>query len=102
MGMFDMVRFKMKCPCCGVELNSFQTRDTACSLDFVDPWECFNMIAHCRGCDRYIELKRDQMPAIFRVTSVTGREDAKAHGIVTILREKVEDRYNLTSYARSC
>lgn len=31
MGMFDYVNFKMKCPECGTEVASFQTKDLSCN-----------------------------------------------------------------------
>ena len=39
MGMFDHVKFSMKCPFCGQILKGFQSKSAKCCLDKLNFWE---------------------------------------------------------------
>lgn len=56
MGMFDYVNFKMPCPKCGSEIHGWQTKDSACYLDTVEPDSVNNFYAPCNQCKAWIDL----------------------------------------------
>lgn len=62
MGMFDNVRFEMKCPVCGNPLNNFQCKDEegSGSLITLDYWEVDNFYDRCDKCESWIEFFRDE------------------------------------------
>lgn len=47
MGMFDIVKHKMKCPKCGRIIRDFQSKSDLCMLRELDFWEVDNFYAHC-------------------------------------------------------
>jgi len=58
MGMFDYVNFKMPCPKCGSEIHGWQTKDSACYLDTVEPDSVNNFYAPCNQCKAWIDFTR--------------------------------------------
>ena len=57
MGMFDYVNFKMPCPECGKEVTGWQTKDTSCDMNEVEPDVTNNFYAPC-DCGCWIEFYR--------------------------------------------
>ena len=57
MGMFDYVNFEMPCPNCGETLNRFQTKDSECTMDTVEPDGIGNFYALCK-CKHWVEFSR--------------------------------------------
>jgi hypothetical protein len=62
MGMYDNVKFEMKCPTCGSIVNGFQTKDLGCMLDTVSVAEVINFYSHCSKCMTKIEFIRKPKP----------------------------------------
>ena len=58
MGMFDYVNFQMDCPQCGTRLFGFQTKDTDCELETVEPDETQYFYKGCPRCKAWIEFSR--------------------------------------------
>jgi hypothetical protein len=61
MGMFNYVKFEMKCPNCGTIVNTFQTKDDynySLFLKEVEFWEVNNFYQSCSGCGAWIEFNR--------------------------------------------
>ena len=57
MGMFNWVKFKMKCPHCGKSVANFQTKDGDSSMTEVDWWTVSNFYTSCE-CGLWIEFHR--------------------------------------------
>ncbi len=51
MGMFDYVKYKEQ-PCykCGAMLKNYQTKDSGCNMDTIEPWQCLNFYDYCDNC----------------------------------------------------
>ena len=65
MGMFDNIRFKIKCPNCGKEVNDFQSKDGKCCMFELDYWEVDNFYASCDNCGTWIEYNlKEKRPKI--------------------------------------
>ncbi len=64
MGMFDYVHFKMPCPECGCTTNEWQTKDSDCELDTVEPDGVYCFYAVCKGCGAWIEFARPDPPPV--------------------------------------
>jgi len=64
MGMFDYVKFSMKCPKCGKKVNGFQSKDGECTLNEVEYWKVRNFYSNCDNCNTWIEfnLKNEKIP----------------------------------------
>ena len=58
MGMFDYVNFKMPCPNCGAGVDGWQTKDSTCSLELVEPDGLMRFYASCPECDAWLEFSR--------------------------------------------
>ena len=58
MGMFDYVHFEMDCPTCGEKVNSFQSKDSNCFMETIEPDTLQNFYAPCRKCQSWIEFTR--------------------------------------------
>ena len=58
MGMYDCINYKMDCPECGTELNSFQSKDRSCTLARLEHWEVDNFYDLCDKCGAWIEFNR--------------------------------------------
>lgn len=58
MGMFDSINFKMKCPGCGITLDTFQSKDGPCALSTLEYWEVSNFYDFCNKCDTWVEFTR--------------------------------------------
>jgi hypothetical protein len=55
MGMFDHVNFKTKCPNCSADVSGFQTKDSKCLMQEVEPWTVRNFYTSCSECNTWIE-----------------------------------------------
>ena len=58
MGMFDWVHFEMECPTCGAAVNGFQSKDSACNLDTIEPDTLRNFYSSCPKCKAWIEFSK--------------------------------------------
>lgn len=59
MGMFDIIKnFEIECPTCGKLVTEFQTKDTACNMEYVDYWETDYFYSPCDYCDTWIDFVR--------------------------------------------
>ncbi|GAG59809.1 unnamed protein product [marine sediment metagenome] len=58
MGMFDSIKYEMKCPKCGHKINSFQSKDGCCQLYNLNYWEVDNFYALCENCKTWVEFNR--------------------------------------------
>jgi len=55
MGLFDHVNFETECPVCSHKVTGFQTKDSICCLETVEPWTVRNFYSSCPNCDTWIE-----------------------------------------------
>lgn len=55
MGLFNYVNFSTKCPCCGVDLKDFQSKDGDTIMTTVEPWEVSNFYTSCDFCKCWVE-----------------------------------------------
>jgi len=62
MGMYDDIKFEMKCPKCKTKLNNFQSKDGACMMDVLDFWEVNNFYDSCPECSSWIEFNVKRRP----------------------------------------
>ena len=85
MGMFDYVNFKMPCPECGEEVTGFQSKDTGCSMDEVEPEATNRFYAPCDNCGAWIDIVRDQTENKPKRTEPLTLEQVKALGFVVEL-----------------
>ena len=58
MGMYDYIRYVMDCPECGVEIDSFQSKDGDCCLATLEFWEVDRFYSTCQKCQTWIEYNR--------------------------------------------
>ena len=65
MGAFDYVRYTAKCPQCGNPVSSWQTKNSHCIMETVEPWQVDNFYGSCRcgawltaTVDSEIEVKK--------------------------------------------
>lgn len=56
MGMFDYVKYKMKCPHCGKMITEFQSKDGCCLCVELDFWEVEEFYNSCK-CGTWIEFR---------------------------------------------
>src|SRR5947209_9516122 len=66
MGLFDYVNFECDCPGCGAKLKGFQTKDRACVLDTLMPWEVDCFYTSCDNCGLWVEFRRKGSDAVRR------------------------------------
>jgi hypothetical protein len=59
MGMFDYVNVNISCPKCGRENTNFQSKDSLCHLDRIDPQYVNEFHALC-DCGYWISFERKQ------------------------------------------
>lgn len=71
MGMFDYVNFQMDCPQCGKRLFGFQTKDTDCELETVEPDETQYFYIGCPQCKAWVEFSRARPRLPARDTPLT-------------------------------
>lgn len=66
MGMYDQVNVKLNCPYCDHEIDRcFQSKDSFCQLNLVDPQLVNEFYDKCFKCKKWIEFKRDsEIPSI--------------------------------------
>ncbi len=50
MGMFDYVKYDEVCEKCGDTLMDFQSKDSQCTLDIIEPSEVGVFYSWCDGC----------------------------------------------------
>ncbi len=62
MGMFDYVKYKMKCPKCGETISDFQSKSGECMLSEVEYWEVPNFYSSCNKCGTWVEFNRKVTP----------------------------------------
>lgn len=60
MGMFDNVNFEMNCPKCLCKVKGFQSKDSDCTLDTIDPVAVDTFYSSCPECREWIELSRNR------------------------------------------
>jgi hypothetical protein len=60
MGMFDYIRFKVKCPLCGTLVQDFQSKDGQCLLETLEYWQVDNFYSYCNNCGNSIEYKLEE------------------------------------------
>ena len=58
MGMFDYVKYEMKCPTCGRLLNDFQSKDGMCVMATLEITEVRNFYISCKRCRTWIVFSR--------------------------------------------
>ena len=56
MGMFDYIKYKMKCPHCGKMITEFQSKDGDCMLGRLNFWEVEEFYNYCDECGTWIEF----------------------------------------------
>jgi len=56
MGMFDYVKFKIKCPNCGKLIDNFQSKDSVCLMNNLEFWEVDNFYSSCTYCNTWVEF----------------------------------------------
>jgi hypothetical protein len=56
MGVFDYINFECDCPICGARIKEFQSKDSDCSLDILEPEEVDNWYSLCDRCENYVEF----------------------------------------------
>ena len=56
MGMFDDIKFEMKCPNCKTKVDGFQSKDGSCLMHELEFWEVNNFYASCSHCNTWIEF----------------------------------------------
>ena len=61
MGMFDRINYTAPCPACGAELGPerWQSKEHACIMQTLEPWEVDNFYAVCAGCNTWISAAVD-------------------------------------------
>jgi hypothetical protein len=72
MGMFDWVNYSCDCPVCGELVEGFQSKDSHCLLDNLNPTDVDNFYTSCDGCGSWIELNsqlRRTGSAIYEMTA---------------------------------
>jgi hypothetical protein len=79
--MFDYVNFEMPCPNCGETLNRFQTKDSECTMDTVEPDGIGNFYALCK-CKHWVEFSRPRPPGHMPREKPLTREEVEALGFV--------------------
>lgn len=60
MGLFNIVKIRMPCPKCGVEVGEFQTKDESFEslyMELVDFRTVREFHTVCPGCDVFISVK---------------------------------------------
>lgn len=57
MGMYDDVKYEMKCPKCKTIVKDFQSKDGICCLHTLEFWQVDNFYASCPKCGKWIEFK---------------------------------------------
>ena len=86
MGMFDDVNFKMPCPECGKEVRGWQTKDTDCNMDMVEPDATNNFYAPC-DCGCWIEFARNQVADKPRREVPLTKAEVEGLGFVMYVRD---------------
>lgn len=84
MGMFDWVNVKMDCPKCGKLISGFQSKDSACCLDIIDPEYVSSLYTSCPHCKSWISFDRsEELLRINKPRSVPfSREEIEILGFV--------------------
>lgn len=55
MGMFDYVRYEAPCPLCGHPVKNWQTKDSGCYMQILEPGEVMSFYAPCPKCRAWID-----------------------------------------------
>lgn len=55
MGMFDYIKHKDNCPLCGIALEGFQSKDSECLLEEIEPEKVQKFYTSCDNCGISIE-----------------------------------------------
>ncbi len=86
MGMFDDVKFKMKCPKCKTKMDNFQSKDGDCAMFLLEFWEVNNFYDSCHNCNTWVEFflkkkmnKKRTIQDYERVVKISTDEEEKAH-----------------------
>ena len=66
MGMFDNVQLTVKCPKCGADVDGFQTKEAACVLDTLQPYEVSHCYAPCRECNAWVTAEVSDKAQVIR------------------------------------
>ena len=59
MGMFDYIKYEAPCPKCGEMLDDWQSKDSECLLDTLEPWQVSHFYQSCPKCKSWILAKVD-------------------------------------------
>ena len=62
MGMFDYIKFEMKCPNCNTKIDGFQSKDGACMMDVLEFYEVDNFYHSCPNCNTWVEYTLEKRP----------------------------------------
>jgi len=66
MGMFDWINVKINCPNCDKPLGGFQSKDSNCALDLIDPDYVVNFYTTCNHCKKWVEFIRPNFPEVHK------------------------------------
>lgn len=64
MGLFDYINFSTKCPNCSAIVSGFQSKDSGCMLQTLEPWTVRNFYTSCSICKTCLEYtyKHENLP----------------------------------------
>ncbi len=60
MGMYDEINVDIKCPKCGANDVSWQSKNYLCNLDTIDPDKVQEFYTHCDKCDTFTTYRRGE------------------------------------------
>ena len=60
MGMYDEINVDIKCPKCGANDVTWQSKNYMCNLDTIDPDKVQEFYTHCDKCDTFITYRRGE------------------------------------------
>lgn len=75
MGMFDYVKYEAPCWKCGKPLKDWQTKDTECYMQEVNPEDCRRFYTACGACNAWNEY--DVKPTAFVIVPHDKRNDTE-------------------------
>lgn len=55
MGMYDYIKFEHNCPKCGTKLTDWQSKNGACKLLELEPWQVSDFHTYCDNCKAWLE-----------------------------------------------
>lgn len=54
MGMFDSVKYEAPCPKCGTIIDEWQSKDSLCLLETIEPWRVKHFYSPCDNCKAWV------------------------------------------------